>query len=39
VFQEFYVEDATAIEELIKLVSVNPKFDYKKFMTPAATEA
>jgi hypothetical protein len=33
VFQEFYVEDAAAIEELIKLVAVNTKFDYKKFMS------
>jgi hypothetical protein len=36
VFQEFYVEDATAIEEVIKLVSINPKFDYKKFMSDQA---
>jgi len=33
VFQEFYLEDMTAIEELIKLFSVNNKFDYKSFMT------
>ena len=33
VFQEFYVEDASAIEELIKLMSINSKFDYKKFMS------
>jgi hypothetical protein len=33
VFQEFYVEDTEAIEELIKLIAVNPKFDYKKFMS------
>jgi len=39
VFQEFYVEDTAAIEELIKTFAVNAKFDYKKFMTPAATEA
>jgi hypothetical protein len=33
VFQEFYVEDASAIEELIKTFAVNTKkFDYKKFM-------
>ena len=33
VFQEFYVEDASAIEELIKTFAVNAKkFDYKKFM-------
>jgi hypothetical protein len=40
VFQEFYVEDVTAIEEVIKQFAVNAKkFDYKKFMTAAATEA
>jgi hypothetical protein len=33
VFQEFYVEDAAAIEELIKTFAVNAKFDYKKFMS------
>lgn len=34
VFQEFYVEDTTAIEDLIKLFAVNAKgFDYKKFMS------
>ena len=39
VFQEFYVEDTSAIEEVIKQFAVNAKkFDYKKFMTPAATE-
>ncbi len=33
VFQEFYVEDASATEELIKTFAVNAKkFDYKKFM-------
>lgn len=32
VFQEFYVEDINAIEDLIKLLAVNPKFDYKKFL-------
>jgi hypothetical protein len=36
VFQEFYVEDLVAIEELIKLLSINPKFDYKKFMSEQA---
>ena len=36
VFQEFYIEDAAAIEELIKLFAVNPKFDYKKFMAEQA---
>ena len=38
VFQEFYIEDESAIEELIKLVSVNPKFDYKKFTTALVEE-
>jgi hypothetical protein len=38
VFQEFYIEDESAIEELIKLVSVNPKFDYKKFTTASVEE-
>ena len=33
VFQEFYVEDKAAIEELIKLFAVNTKFNYKKFMS------
>ena len=33
VFQEFYVEDTAAMEDLIKLFAVNAKgFDYKKFM-------
>jgi hypothetical protein len=36
VFQEFYVEDAEAIEELIKTFAVNAKFDYKKFMAEQA---
>jgi hypothetical protein len=39
VFQEFYVEDHTAIEELIKLMSINSKFDYKKFMIASPEEA
>ena len=40
VFQEFYVEDTSAIEEVIKQFAVNAKkFDYKKFMKPAAAEA
>jgi hypothetical protein len=34
VFQEFYVEDTSAIEEVIKQFAVNAKkFDYKKFMS------
>ena len=33
VFQEFYIEDLTAMEEVIKTFAVNvKKFDYKKFM-------
>lgn len=36
VFQEFYVEDVSAIEELIKMFAVNTKFDYKKFMADQA---
>ena len=32
-FQEYYVEDKTAMEEIIKLVAINAKtFDYKKFL-------
>jgi hypothetical protein len=37
VFQEFYVEDLAAMEELIKTFAVNAKkFDYKKFMAEQA---
>jgi hypothetical protein len=36
VFQEFYIEDVNAIEELIKLFAINAKFDYKKFMAEQA---
>ena len=33
VFQEFYIEDKTAVESLIEMFAVNAKnFDYKKFM-------
>lgn len=33
VFQEFYVEDTSAMEEIIKQFAINAKkFDYKKFM-------
>jgi len=42
VFQEFYVEDKIAIEELINLFATNAKtFDYKSFMDRevAAVEA
>ena len=36
VFQEFYVEDKKATEELIKAFAVNAEsFDYKKFMKEA----
>jgi hypothetical protein len=32
-FQEFYIEDNSAMEDLIKLFAINAgKFDYKKFM-------
>jgi hypothetical protein len=37
VFQEFYVEDTTATEEVIKHFAINAKkFDYKKFMSDQA---
>lgn len=36
-FQEFYVEDKGAIDELIKLMAINKKFDYKKFMAADKT--
>ena len=33
VFQEFYIEDKTAVEDLIKIFAVNADtFDYKQFM-------
>lgn len=33
VFQEFYIEDKAAVENLIEIFAVNAKkFDYKKFM-------
>jgi hypothetical protein len=33
VFQEFYIEDKTAVVSLIELFAVNAKkFDYKQFM-------
>lgn len=32
-FQEFYIEDVTAMDEIIKLFAINAKkFDYSKFM-------
>lgn len=37
VFQEFYIEDFSATEELIKTFAVNAKkFDYKKFIAEQA---
>ena len=34
VFQEFYIEDKTAVEGLIKIFAINANsFDYKSFMT------
>jgi len=37
VFQEFYIEDLSATEELIKTFAINAKkFDYKKFMAEQA---
>jgi hypothetical protein len=37
VFQEFYIEDAAAMEELIKNFASNAEtFDYKKFMSVEA---
>jgi hypothetical protein len=39
VFVEFYLEDETAIEDLIKLFTVNKdSFDYKKFLGSEASE-
>jgi hypothetical protein len=40
VFQEFYVEDKTAVEDLIKLFAVNAKkFDYTQFLGAPIKEA
>jgi hypothetical protein len=37
VFQEFYIEDSTAMDEIIKHFAINAKkFDYKKFMLDKA---
>jgi hypothetical protein len=36
VFQEFYLEDMSAMEELIKHFAINKMFDYKKFMSDQA---
>jgi len=34
VFQEFYIEDADAIKEIVEHFAINAKkFDYKSFMT------
>ena len=39
VFQEFYVEDKAAMDELIKMFAVNAKkFDYKKFLGEEKSE-
>ena len=36
VFQEFYIEDKTAVETLVEFFGINAKkFDYKKFMKEA----
>jgi len=38
VFQEFYVEDKTAMEDIISMFAVNAKkFDYKKFFSESET--
>jgi hypothetical protein len=40
VFQEFYIEDESAIDEVIKQFAINAKkFDYKKFMSAAVEQA
>jgi hypothetical protein len=40
VFQEFYVEDKAAMDEIIKMFAVNAKkFDYKKFLGTEKSEA
>jgi hypothetical protein len=37
VFQEFYIEDQSAVEELVNLFAVNAdNFNYKEFMTEKA---
>lgn len=39
VFQEFYIEDTFAIEEIIKTFTVNwKKFEYKKFISDKESE-
>jgi hypothetical protein len=39
VFQEFYIEDKIAVEDLINLFAINAsKFDYKTFMTAEETK-
>lgn len=38
VFQEFYVEDKAAMEEVVKMFAVNSSsFDYKKFLAEGET--
>jgi hypothetical protein len=39
-FQEFYVEDMTAVDELVNLFAINSAtFDYKKFLGDAIGDA
>jgi hypothetical protein len=39
VFQEFYIEDKIAVEDLINLFAINADtFDYKKFITAEETK-
>jgi hypothetical protein len=38
-FQEYYIEDRAAMDELIKLLAINAKtFDYKKFLVESPKE-
>ena len=40
VFQEFYIEDQSAITDIIELLAINAKkFDYKSFMEASSKEA
>ena len=40
VFQEFYIEDQSAINDIIELLAINAKkFDYKSFMEASSKEA
>jgi hypothetical protein len=39
VFQEFYIEDQSAINDIIELLAINAKkFDYKSFMEASSKE-